>query len=279
MKKRSTRFVLLLLFFPALLFGQESAKRAQPENMISLRDGWALQSSAKTGETGDILSTPQFQPKGWYAVTVPTTVFAAQVKNKVFPDPGFGMNLRSVPGVSYPIGDNFSNYNMQPDSPYAVPWWYRKEFTIPASFAGKSIWLKFNGINYRASVWLNGKNIAKPEEIAGAWRTPELNITDSALPGKANVLAVEVWSPTDTDLAITFVDWNPAPPDKNMGLWRSVEVTSSGPAALRYPAVMSKVNSPASQSDRPQPRSSYRMNVWPAARSRTQCRHTELSMS
>jgi len=245
MKKRSTRFVLLLLFFPALLFGQESAKHAQPENMISLRDGWALQSSAKTGETGDILSTPQFQPKGWYAVTVPTTVFAAQVKNKVFPDPGFGMNLRSVPGVSYPIGDNFSNYNMQPDSPYAVPWWYRKEFTIPASFAGKSIWLKFNGINYRASVWLNGKNIAKPEEIAGAWRTPELNITDSALPGKANVLAVEVWSPTDTDLAITFVDWNPAPPDKNMGLWRSVEVTSSGPAALRYPTVMSKVNSPA----------------------------------
>ena len=155
------------------------------------------------------------------------------------------MNLRSAPGVTYPIGDNFSNHAMQPDSPYAVPWWYRKEFTIPASFAGKSVWLKFNGINYRASVWLNGKNIAKPEEFAGAWRTPELNITDAALPGKPNVLAVEIWAPTDTDLAITFVDWNPAPPDKNMGLWRSVEVTSSGPVALRYPTVVSKVNSPA----------------------------------
>src|SRR5690348_16127297 len=105
MKRRSSGFVLLLLFFPAVLLEQEPARRKQPENTINLRDGWALQSSAKTGETGDILSTSQFQPKGWYAVTVPTTVFAAQVKNKVFPDPGFGMNLRSFPGVSYPIGD------------------------------------------------------------------------------------------------------------------------------------------------------------------------------
>ena len=60
----------------------------------------------------------------------------------------------------------------------------------------------------------------KSEDVAGAWRTYEFNITDAALPGKTNVLAVQVFSPTDTDLAITFVDWNPAPPDKNMGLFR-----------------------------------------------------------
>ncbi len=66
-----------------------------------------------------------------------------------------------------------------------------------------------------------------------------------ALPGKTNVLAVQVFSPTDTDLAITFVDWNPAPPDKNMGLFRDVEITTSGPVAVRHPAVVSTVNSPA----------------------------------
>ena len=58
------------------------------------------------------------------------------------------------------------------------------------------------------------------DEVAGAWRTYEFNITDTAILGKTNVLAVQVFSPTDTDLAITFVDWNPAPPDKNMGLFR-----------------------------------------------------------
>ena len=64
-------------------------------------------------------------------------------------------------------------------------------------------------------------------------------------PERPNVLAVQVFSPTDKDLAITFVDWNPAPPDKNMGLFREVDISTSGPVALRYPAVTSVVDSPA----------------------------------
>ena len=67
-------------------------------------------------------------------------------------------------------------------------------------------------------------------------------MTDAAKPGAENVLAVQVFAPTEHDLAITFVDWNPAPPDKNMGLWREVYLTTSGPVALRYPTVVSKLN-------------------------------------
>ena len=240
------KFGLLCLMFCSLLSAQQSlARRPQPESKLSLRDGWMLQSSAKVQQGGDMLSTPRFRPTGWYTVTVPTTVVAALVKQKVYPDPDFGMNLRSIPGVTYPIGSNFSNIAMQPDSPFAVSWWYRKQFVIPATFKGKSTWLQFGGINYRANVWLNGKQIAKSEDVAGAWRTYEFNITDAAKPGQTNVLAVQTWAPTETDLAITFVDWNPAPPDKNMGLWRGVQVVSSGPVAVRYPAVASRVDSPA----------------------------------
>jgi len=231
-----------------LLLGSSFAAaqaRAVERSPLELRDGWALQSSALAGESGEQISTAGFEPKNWYAVSVPTTVAAALVKMKVFPDPTVGMNLRSLPGMSYPVGGNFSNFPMQPDSPFAVPWWYRKEFTLPADFGGKTVWLKFKGINYRANIWLNGKQIARQEDVAGAWRTYEFDITPVAQPGKANVLAVEVWAPTETDLAITFVDWNPAPPDKNMGLWRGVEITTSGPVALRYPTVVSKVDSPA----------------------------------
>ena len=46
-------------------------------------------------------------------------------------------------------------------------------------FKGKTIWLNFKGINYRANIWLNGKQIADSDEIAGAWRTYELNITNA----------------------------------------------------------------------------------------------------
>jgi exo-1,4-beta-D-glucosaminidase len=217
---------------------------------LILREHWALQSSAKVEAKGAAISSTGFSSAGWHNVTVPTTVVAALVKDKTLPDPFFAMNLREFAGVTYPIGGNFSNIAMQPDSPYAVSWWYRKQFSVPADYRGKTVWLNFKGINYRANVWLNGKQIANSNDIAGAWRTYELNVTDAVKPGGENVLAVQVFAPTENDLAITFVDWNPAPPDKNMGLWREVYLTTSGPVALRYPTVVSKLNLPDDNSAR-----------------------------
>ena len=238
--------LLVSIFVPIFLctagFAQAGSKST--DSKFSLNDGWALQSSATVSEKGDAISAPAFQTKDWIKTNVPTTVVAAQVKSGVLPDPFDGMNLRQYPGVSYPIGANFSNLPMPPDSPYAVSWWYRKEFTLTKDFAGKTVWLNFRGINYRGNIWLNGKQIANSDQVAGAWRTYEFNVTSTVKPG-ANVVAAQIWAPTDKSLAITFVDWNPAPPDKNMGLWRDVYLRASGPVALRYPAVVSKVDSPA----------------------------------
>jgi exo-1,4-beta-D-glucosaminidase len=250
-----TRFLpqllMLSLFGAQLLLAADTPAAkppAAPAGQLPLRDHWTLQSSAKVEAKGAIISTPGFVPKGWHDVTVPTTVVAALVKDKTLPDPFFAVNLRQFPGVTYPIGGNFSNVAMQPDSPYAVSWWYRKPFAAPASYSRKTAWLNFRGINYRANVWLNGKQIATSDQIAGAWRTYEFNVTAALKPGGENVLAVQVFAPTENDLAITFVDWNPAPPDKNMGLWREVYLTTSGPVALRYPTVVSKLNLPANDS-------------------------------
>jgi exo-1,4-beta-D-glucosaminidase len=204
---------------------------------IPLTKGWALQSSAQVGEKGEVLSTAKAATKGWYPITVPSTVFAGLVANGVHRDPFFGTNLRAVPGVTYPIGKNFSNLPMAEDSPFAVPWWFRKQFTLPGDYKGKTIWLHFGGINYRANVWLNGKAIARDDQIAGAYRSYDLDITEAARPGATNILAVEVFAPREHDLAITFVDWNPLPPDKAMGLWREVSVTASGPVVVRNPLV------------------------------------------
>ena len=250
-------FFLLSQLFSCSLFAQStsaadgadpSARRHEAESRLVLREGWSLQTAAKVDAKGDAISTEHFSPKDWHEATVPTTVVAALVKDKTLPDPLFAMNLRDFPGMNYPIGGNFSNIPMAPDSPFAVSWWYRKQFAVPESYKGKTVWLKFDGINYRANVWLNGKQIANSDDMAGAWRTYEFNITGDAKPGAENVLAVQVFAPTDHDLAITFVDWNPAPPDKNMGLWREVFLTTSGPVALRYPTVVSKVKSPANDS-------------------------------
>src|SRR5258708_7065424 len=234
--------LLSLCFLASSSIAQSQPKSLHYENSLALRDGWALQSSCKVAAPGKVISKLGFSVAGWYQVSVPTTVVAALVKHKVYPDPDFGMNLRTFPGMTYPVGGNFSNIPMQQDSPFMVPWWYRKEFVLPQRYKGKTIWLAFGGINYRANIWLNGKQVATKDEVAGAWRTYEFNITDTVVPGKQNVLAVEVLSPRENDLAITFVDWNPAPPDRNMGMFREVEVRTSGPVAVRYPAVVSKLD-------------------------------------
>jgi exo-1,4-beta-D-glucosaminidase len=241
-------FLSLPLFFaPRAGASNATAPSAHIEKLF-LHDHWALQSSAKFEAKGEVVSTSAFIPHGWHDVTVPTTVVAALVKDKTLPDPFFATNLRQFAGVTYPIGGNFSNIAMEPDSPYAVSWWYRKQFAAPASYAGKKVWLNFKGINYRANVWLNGKQIADSNDVAGAWRTYEFDVTSALKASGENVLAVQVFAPTENDLAITFVDWNPAPPDKNMGLWSDVYLTTSGPVALRYPTVVSKLNLPADDS-------------------------------
>src|SRR5438270_9845425 len=58
-----------------------------PEMGLTLRDGWSLQSSCRVEKPGEVVSTPRFSPTGWYGVTVPTTVVAALVKQKVYPNP------------------------------------------------------------------------------------------------------------------------------------------------------------------------------------------------
>jgi exo-1,4-beta-D-glucosaminidase len=197
-----------------------------------------LQSSEKIAEKGAALSAPGYKPADWYRASVPSTVLAALVADGVYQDPYFGMNLRSIPGTSYPIGQNFSNLPMPPDSPFRVSWWYRTEFKLPADYQGKTLWLHLDGINFRANVWLNGHQIATSDQIAGAYRIFELDVTAAAKPGGTNALAVEVFPPQPNDLAITFVDWNPLPADKLMGLYRDVYITASGPAALRWPHVI-----------------------------------------
>ncbi len=234
---------LTVLLSSGLVSAQQSPARTSQSTLI-LKDGWRLQSLYKADAPGELISTLKFLPQGWYPVTVPTTVVAALVKARHYPDPYFGMNLRNLPGMTYPIGQTFVSLPMTQDSPFIVPWWFRKEFVIPKSFGGKTIWLKFNGINYRANIWLNGKQIANADDVAGAWRTYEFNVTPATRIGQINTLAVEVFSPTENDLTVNFWDWNPAPPDKQMGIFRDVEISASGPVALRFPTVISKVDSP-----------------------------------
>jgi len=225
-----------------LLIATAANGAAAPSEKVLLHNNWSLQSSCQVKAPGEEVSKADFSTEGWHRAEVPTTVVAALIADKTFPDPHYGMNLRSYPGMNYPIGQNFSSVAMPEDSPYHCSWWYRTEFRLPAASNGKKTWLRFDGINYRANIWLNGQKIADAQDIAGTFRAFEFEIGKLAHAGKANALAVEIFAPKETDLAITWVDWNPAPPDKDMGLWRDVYLTTSGDVSLRNPFVATKLD-------------------------------------
>ncbi|MEO8620751.1 MAG: beta galactosidase jelly roll domain-containing protein, partial [bacterium] len=226
-----------------VLYGAPSG--AQERRM--LHDGWQIQSSSKVGTDGATISSATYRASDWYKATVPSTVVGALVQDGVFKfgstkDPFFGMNLRVVPGMTYKIGANFVHTPMDSTSPYAVPWWYRTRFRAPASMRGKHVSLQFDGINYRANIWLNGKRLVDSSQAAGTYRRYELDVSSGLSKTGANVLAIEIWAPTPPDLQTTWVDWNPSPPDKDMGLWQPVWLAASGDVQIRYPQVVSHVD-------------------------------------
>ena len=214
----------------------------QARDRLVLREGWRLQSSAQVAETGESLSRREYAPSGWYRARVPTTVLAALVEAGVFPDPYFGDNITKIPG--YREGRWLV---MPKDSPFRVSWWWRCEFELPQEYAHRHLTLHLDGINYRANVWLNGRRLADAGHVKGMFRRFEFDITDAAACGATNVLAIETVPPgqlpdvpyptKQLEATTGWDDHNPYPPDMNMGIWRDVYVTASGPVVLRHPYV------------------------------------------
>ncbi|HEY1951340.1 MAG TPA: beta galactosidase jelly roll domain-containing protein, partial [Gemmatimonadaceae bacterium] len=218
------------------------AQAARGQEQLPLHSGWLIQSSAKVGVDGATISSTAYKPADWYRATVPSTVVGSLVQDSLYGDPFFGMNLRDLPGTSFKIGANFVHTDMDPQSPYAVPWWYRTTFRVPASMRGKRITLNFDGINYRANVWLDGKRLADSSAVAGTYRRYQFDVTDALNKSGENALAVEVFAPKPADLQTTWVDWNPSPPDKDMGVWQPAYLRASGGVVIEYPEVVSHVD-------------------------------------
>jgi exo-1,4-beta-D-glucosaminidase len=234
---------LVLAAVFALTFTARGVAGSHESGSVYLHANWQLQSSCETQATGAQISTVGFDAAKWHHTDAPSTVVAALVADKTYPDPTYGANLRSFPGFADDRQHFFSNRDMPDGSPFRCSWWYRTEFTPPADYAQKTAWLHLLGINYRANVWLNGQKIADAKDVAGTYATFEFNVTKFLLPDKSNALALEITAPAKDELGMTWVDWNPTPPDKNMGIWKEVFLSSSGDVSVRHPFVSSKLDS------------------------------------
>ncbi len=234
---KSIRFKLI--FIPVIFSVINSFSQMPEEGRILLRSNWAIQSSEKITSQGKEISVAGYRTEGWYPASMPSTILAALVENKVYEDPYYGTNFNKLPGQI-----TNRNRGIPPDSPFAVPWWYRTEFQIPAGFKGKHVWINFHSINYKANIWLNGKLVADTNTVEGAYRLFTIDITKEAVPGALNCLALEIFPPKSTDLTITWVDWNPTTPDMGTGIWYDVSVHATGDVSIEEPFVKTKLNLP-----------------------------------
>ena len=193
---------------------------------------WQIQTTAKAQQSGVEVSTAGFETHDWYPVSGRATVMAGLLENGVYKNVFYGDNLRAA---------------AEPDSSgslFVVPWWYRTEFTLVGGAEGLRTLLRINGMIASADVWVNGHLVADHAAVAGAYPVNEFDVTRWVHAG-VNSLALRV-QPGDprTSLSIGWVDWNPTPPDNNMGPWRGVDILRTGAVELRFPQVTSKLSLP-----------------------------------
>ncbi|NQU54761.1 MAG: beta galactosidase jelly roll domain-containing protein, partial [Bacteroidetes bacterium] len=190
-----------------------------------ISSGWKIQSSEKMADTEDqAVSQNGFDVSGWHNGVVPGTVMGALSEFNVIEDATFGINMK----------------NLDPTQ-FQIPWWYRTSFELSANDLAKDVSLRFNGICYRADLWVNGKKVVGMETFAGTYRMFTFNINSYIQEGE-NTMALKMVQFADGEYSLGFCDWNPLPTDRSMGIFREVFLEINEGVKIRSPFVYSKVD-------------------------------------
>lgn len=165
------------------------------ESLYLSGGNWKLQRASLVNADGVRVSDTGFNDKDWIIATVPGTVLTSYLNIGAVPEPNFG-------DQQLQISDAF----------FTADFWYRNTFTVPAGYKNRKIWLNFNGINWKADIYVNGNRVG---DIKGAFIRGKFDITSFVTPGKTACIAVYIYK-NDTPGAVTVQSLNSA--GKNGGV-------------------------------------------------------------
>jgi hypothetical protein len=238
-----------------VFFARAGMSQATLPPPSALDTGWRMADITKASETGELISSPTYKSDTWYPAVVPGTILTTLVKAGIYPEPLYGENNRP---------------EVIPESLNKTSYWYRTVATIPASYAGRHIWLNFDGVNYTAVVWVNGARVG---DMRGAFIRGRFDISPQVKPGGKAVIAVLV-SPQPhpgvphehtirsgmgsnggitaldgpTFLSTIGWDWIPAIRDRDTGIWQKVYLSATGDVLVQAPLVVTKLPLPKTDS-------------------------------
>ena len=216
------------------------------DGQLSLNLGdWRVCRASGVKAQGAEVASAKFRPgTGWIPATVPGTVLTSFVRYGALEDPNHADNI-------FRISDSYFNSDF----------WYRRTFRLPEAMRGKRVLLNFDGINWKADVWLNGKKINR---IEGAFTRSETDITPWLNDGD-NTLAVLIHknahpgsvkekNHVNTDFnggilgadnptfhATTGWDWISTVRGRDIGIWNDVYLTSTASLTLSDPVVSTRL--------------------------------------
>ncbi|MGA8089898.1 MAG: discoidin domain-containing protein [Terracidiphilus sp.] len=213
---------------------------------------WRIQRANFVQDAGEALSKPGFHDADWLVATVPGTVLTSYANVGAIPDPNFGQNQLHIS-----------------DSYFYSDFWYRTEFKAPAKTSEQFAWLNFDGINWKAEVYLNGVKLGR---IEGGFMRGQFDVSQKILPGQMNALAVRIeknatpgsckqktyevcaknggglGSDNPTYHASIGWDWIPTMRGRDIGIWGDVSLSVTEAVTIENTFVSSKLPLPDTSS-------------------------------
>ncbi len=229
------------------------APAVSPDGRLHIAGGaWRIQRANFVNGSGELLSRVGFQDSDWLVATVPGTVLTSYLNVGAVPDPNFGQNQLHIS-----------------DSYFYSDFWYRTEFIAPAKTPQQLAWLDFDGINWKAEVYLNGEKLGR---IEGGFMRGRFDVTGKLIAGKPSALAVRIeknatpgsakqktfetsgknggglGADNPTYHASIGWDWIPTIRGRDIGIWGDVFLTVSEAVTIEDPFVSTKLPLPDTSS-------------------------------
>ncbi|MCL5096194.1 MAG: hypothetical protein M1608_01400 [Candidatus Omnitrophica bacterium] len=208
---------------------------------------WSLHEDADGEGIAQHLFEADATSPGWIPATVPGNI-QADVEAAHLMNP-----------INYGAGDPRLAEVAQKD------WWYRKDFAVPASFAGKRVTLVFDGVDEDCEVWLNGHKIGGNK---GMFRRFWFDVASVLQPGRVNRLAVKIdrippslvpaMAQADRHDVVAAIDqvihllnelksptnaaYDWAIAVYTLGIWKDVRLEATGPARIEWVRAQSELD-------------------------------------
>jgi hypothetical protein len=202
---------------------------------------WRTRRDSQVEADGRALSQVGYDDKDWLPATVPGTVLSTWFDDGAIPDPNYANNQLAIS-----------------DSYFWADFWYRNEFPAPSLAPGQRAWLKLDGINWKAEVFLNGEQLGR---IDGGFTRGSFDVTGKIRLGAQNAIAVRIiknatpgsvkektfarpdlnggalGADNPTYHATIGWDWIPTIRGRDIGIWGDISITTTGPVTLEDPLV------------------------------------------